>query len=269
MHDTGSPRKQARAEQAEDTRSNAGNYLPARSASLMNSMLRRSIRGSRSICPATTTMASNARGSRNGEVTSSDTPQLDAIGPRSLASSSQLQRTNPSVAASLACLSVSRMEATDVNEKYGLRTIPTLSEAGLMLTQATTDLIAGTLDLLFLAPPTAMSQLQGGKLKAIGASTPQRLKIAPDVPTLSELGLTGFNVKSNLGVFAPASMPDAVAERISADLVRIASTPDVEASILKTGLVPGALGLQDYVKLVEQEHAMWQRVVRESGIKPD
>ncbi|SOY77694.1 putative secreted protein [Cupriavidus taiwanensis] len=135
--------------------------------------------------------------------------------------------------------------------------------------QAMTDLIAGTLDILFLSPPTAMAQIKAGKLRAIGAASKTRLEIAQDIPTLSESGLPGFEVQAILGVVAPASMPDATAERISADIVRVASMPEVRQSIIQTGLVPAPLPLKEFVGVVRKENELWSKVVKASGAQAD
>lgn len=135
--------------------------------------------------------------------------------------------------------------------------------------QATADLLAGTLDMQFLSPPTAMSHIKSGKLRAIGSASKQRLAIAPDVISLSEAGLPEFEVQAILGVVAPASMPDAIAERISADINQVAGRPDVQQAVLQTGLVVRPLPLKDFVNVVRQENELWSRVVRASGAKAD
>ena len=135
--------------------------------------------------------------------------------------------------------------------------------------QATTDLIAGRLDMLFLSPPTAMSQINAGTMRAIGTASSQRLAIAPEIATLSEEGLPGFDVQAILGVLAPATMPDDIAERISTDVIRIADRTDVQQAIIKTGLVPHAVPLQEFVKVVQIENELWSRVVKASGATAD
>lgn len=135
--------------------------------------------------------------------------------------------------------------------------------------QATADLIGGTLDMLFLSPPTAMSHIKAGKMKAIGAASRQRLAIANEIPTLSEGGLPDFEVQAILGLLAPASMPDAIAERISADVVRIASNPEVQQAIVQTGLVPQPIAIRDFVVVVRRENEFWSRAVKASGAKAD
>ena len=121
----------------------------------------------------------------------------------------------------------------------------------------------------FLSPPTAMSHIKSGKLRAIGSASKQRLAIAPDVISLSEAGLPEFEVQAILGVVAPASMPDAIAERISADINQVAGRPDVQQAVLQTGLVVRPLPLKDFVNVVRQENELWSRVVKASGAKAD
>lgn len=135
--------------------------------------------------------------------------------------------------------------------------------------QATTDLIAGTLDMLFLSPPTAMAHIKAGKMKAIASASKQRLAVAPEVPTFDESGLPGFEVQAFLGVAAPASMPDALADRISRDFLAIAANPDVQQSILQTGLVPHALPWMDFANVIRKESDFWPKVVKASGAKAD
>jgi tripartite-type tricarboxylate transporter receptor subunit TctC len=131
------------------------------------------------------------------------------------------------------------------------------------------DLLAGFVDGGFLPPVVALPLMRGGKLKAIGLSTPRRLAIMPDVPTLAEAGLPGFNVDGWLALVAPAKVPKEILQRLNSEIVRASREPEMEKFVIDNGGAVVASSIPDAEKAFAKEFAESERIVKQFGIKPD
>ena len=134
---------------------------------------------------------------------------------------------------------------------------------------ALTDVMGGQVNMTFDNITTAWVLAKGGKLRAIAVTTAQRSPIAPDVPTLAESGLPGYEIGSWQGVFAPAGTPPDVVKRLNAEIVKIINTPDVQKKLLDLGAEPVANSSEDFTAFVKTEVVKWGDVVRKSGAKVD
>jgi tripartite-type tricarboxylate transporter receptor subunit TctC len=102
-------------------------------------------------------------------------------------------------------------------------------------TPALTDLIAGTVPVMFVNLPPAMGHIRAGKVRAVAVTTAQRWSALPDVPTVAEAGVPGFETVAWFGLLAPAATPRPIVERLAAEIQRIVQMPDVRARIEAAG----------------------------------
>lgn len=134
---------------------------------------------------------------------------------------------------------------------------------------AATDLMGGHLAYMFEMGYAALPAVQGAKVKALGVSSKQRLKVLPNVPTLDEAGIKGFESYNWLGMIAPASTPAAVIERLNKAVNEALKEPDVRAMIENTGgMVVGGSALE-YGKFISGERVKWGQVIKKANITLD
>ncbi|CAG2152366.1 hypothetical protein LMG31506_04598 [Cupriavidus yeoncheonensis] len=131
------------------------------------------------------------------------------------------------------------------------------------------DLLGGHITMMFDNLPSALPVVKEGKLRALGITSAKRSPSAPDIPTLAEQGLPGFEADSWFAIFAPANTPKDVVAKLNAELNRIYSLPDVQAKLRTLGLEP-VLGTSERLANYQRaEIAKWAKVVRESGAKAE
>ena len=128
------------------------------------------------------------------------------------------------------------------------------------------DLIAGQIQLIFSSPPTAVPQVKAGKIRALAVTTARRSAILPELPTIAESGLPGYDADNWYGIAVPARTPRAIIDRLNAEFGRILSAPDVKEVLLKQGLevapgTPDAFGA--YMK---SEYVKWAKVIADAGL---
>jgi tripartite-type tricarboxylate transporter receptor subunit TctC len=134
---------------------------------------------------------------------------------------------------------------------------------------AVPDLVSGDVHFVFNAYPALAPMAQAGKLKLLGFSSPQRLRKYPDIPTLSETGLPGFDVGGWYMTLAPAATPMAVVARLNAEFNRALREPAVGEAIEKMGFEPAPMGLAEAAQFVASEAQKWSRSVRLSGARAE
>jgi tripartite-type tricarboxylate transporter receptor subunit TctC len=123
--------------------------------------------------------------------------------------------------------------------------------------------------LMFSSLPAAVGIIKGGRIRAIAVSTLKRADALPDVPTVAESGIGGYDVEYWYGVFAPTATPKDIAAQLHDTIAQALRAPDVIASLARQGATPGALSQPRFADLVKSEAAKWGKVVRESGAKVD
>lgn len=133
---------------------------------------------------------------------------------------------------------------------------------------ALVGLIAGETKLMMDSVVSGMPYVRSGQLRAIAISSAKRSPIAPDIPTLSESGLPGYDAITWYGILAPAKTPSAVVNVLAADIARILEQPDVAKRFIDMGSEP-AIGTtpQSYTRFLDEETARWLEVLRETGAK--
>ena len=134
---------------------------------------------------------------------------------------------------------------------------------------ALTDVMGGQVSMTFDNITTAWTLAKGGKLRALAVTTAKRSPVAPDVPTLAESGLPGYEIGSWQGVFGPAGMPPEIVKRLNMEIVKIINMPDVQKKLVELGAEPVANSSEEFTAFVKTEVVKWGDVVKKSGAKVD
>ena len=134
---------------------------------------------------------------------------------------------------------------------------------------ARTDVLGGQVDLMFDAIPTMTEHIKGGKVKALATTGGSRSAILPEVPTLAEAGVPGYEATIWLGVMAPKGTPAAVVSRLNAEISRITSNPDVRRAWAAQGTSALTMGVDEFTRYLNDDIAKWSRIVRSAGLKPE
>jgi tripartite-type tricarboxylate transporter receptor subunit TctC len=134
---------------------------------------------------------------------------------------------------------------------------------------AMTALMANEVDMMFDNLPSALGQIQAGKLKALAVTTPQRSSVLPQVPTMAEAGLAGYQVSAWFGLAAPAGLPATVQTRLEQALERIAKQADFMAALQKQGADPAWLDGKGLAGFMQADTAQWKAVADFARIQLD
>jgi tripartite-type tricarboxylate transporter receptor subunit TctC len=134
---------------------------------------------------------------------------------------------------------------------------------------ATQALLAGDTQFMFDNLANAMAQVKAGKLKALAVTTAERSKLVPELPTMAEAGLPGFDISTWYGFFAPAGTPPAIVARWNADVTKILNAPDVRAKIMADGAEPAPDTPEQFRQMIDRELAKYAKIVKASGAKVD
>jgi len=131
---------------------------------------------------------------------------------------------------------------------------------------AVADLISGRVSMMLETIPNALPLVRSGQMRAIGVTTKERSALAPDIPSLAEAGLPDYDVSAWTGLFAPASTPPAVIERLNAETGKIAGEPDYVAQIHAMGTDVASSSPEAFGKFVNDDVDRWSAVIRKAGI---
>jgi tripartite-type tricarboxylate transporter receptor subunit TctC len=134
---------------------------------------------------------------------------------------------------------------------------------------AITDLLAGQTTLIFATLPTVLPQAKAGKLRALATIGATRSAAAPELPTVSEAALPGFEVGNWIGLFAPAGTPPEIVRRLNAEVLKFMQSPEIQARMLTEGARFVATTPEQYSEFVKAEIAKWAPVVKASGARAD
>lgn len=129
------------------------------------------------------------------------------------------------------------------------------------------DLIAGHIKSGFDNLPSASAHIRNGTIKALALTTPQRFPSFPEVPTMAEAGVPGYEVASWFGLFAPAQTPRAVIDKIQQNIAAILAEPEMKARLEELGAIPGGMSPEAFGEIVRREVAKWPDVVAKTGVK--
>lgn len=134
---------------------------------------------------------------------------------------------------------------------------------------AMTDLMGGQVQLMFDTPVVAMPHITGGKVRALAVSTASRLPSLPDVPTVAEAGVQGFEVTSWHGVFAPAGTPAPIVQRLHDEILKILQTRDMQERLNALGMTSAPMSVAQFTAFQQAEVRKWRDVVQAAGIKAE
>jgi tripartite-type tricarboxylate transporter receptor subunit TctC len=131
---------------------------------------------------------------------------------------------------------------------------------------ALVDLLAGRVQLQFGSIAPALPHVKTGRLRALGVTGARRVSVAPEIPTVAESGLPGYDVSLYIGVFSQAATPAAIVTAINGALTEALSRPAVREALIAQGLEPQASTPAQFGKLMERERRVWGEVIRRAGI---
>jgi tripartite-type tricarboxylate transporter receptor subunit TctC len=134
---------------------------------------------------------------------------------------------------------------------------------------ARTDVIGGQVEMMFDAVTTMVEQVRAGKVKAIATTGKTRSEVLPDVPTLSESGVPGYEATIWLGMMAPKGTPKAVVDKLNEAISKISSQADVKQTWAKQGAVPMVMSPETFEKYARDDIAKWAKVIKTAGIKAE
>ena len=134
---------------------------------------------------------------------------------------------------------------------------------------AVQDAIAGHVQLVFATALEASGHVKAGKLRALAVTGARRVPALPEVPTLAESGLPGFNSISWIGLLAPAGTPKEIVDRIAADLREVLAAEDVRQRLTELGAVPAPGTPAQFAQLIETDRQRYAKIIRERGITVD
>ena len=134
---------------------------------------------------------------------------------------------------------------------------------------ARTDILGGQVQMMFDAVTTMSEHVKAGQVRALGTSGKERSSVLPDVPTVSEAGVPGYEATIWLGVIAPKGTPPAIVTRLNAEITKIVSRPEVRGEWGKQGATALTMAPHAFGKYIAEDIVKWERIVKISGAKPD
>ncbi len=134
---------------------------------------------------------------------------------------------------------------------------------------ARTDVLGGQVEMMFDAVTTMSEQAKAGKVRALATTGKTRSTVLPDVPTMNEAGVPGYEATIWLGVMAPKGTPPAAVAKLNAEIAKIVGRPDVKAEWAKQGAVAMAMPPDEFTRYLNDDIAKWERIVKISGARPD
>ena len=135
--------------------------------------------------------------------------------------------------------------------------------------QALNDVVGGQVDLIFSALPPALPLAKAGKVRVLGIAMPERLRSMPDMPTVAEQGLPGYEMSTWYGIFAPAGSPPEAIEKLGAEIRRAVADPKVREQIVAQGIEPVSSTPAEFRAFVNSELEKWAKVVKAAAIRSD
>lgn len=132
---------------------------------------------------------------------------------------------------------------------------------------ALTDLVGGQLHLSFHVPISALPHVRSGRLKALATTGETRIQSASDIPTFAEVGMPTFNVQGWTGMYAPAATPRAIVDKVSADMAKVLTSPDIVEKLIGMGQEPFVSTPEQFTALLKADLAMYARIIKDANIK--
>src|SRR5512140_1290545 len=134
---------------------------------------------------------------------------------------------------------------------------------------ARTDILGGQVQMMFDAITTMAPNVEAGKVRALGTSGKERSSVLPNVPTISEAGVPGYEATIWLGIMAPKGTPQAIVDRLNTEIRKVVNAPDIRTEWAKQGAVGMSMTPEEFDKYLHQDIEKWAKVVKLSGAKQD
>lgn len=131
------------------------------------------------------------------------------------------------------------------------------------------DLLAGRISISIDAPAAYLDAIRGGRVRALGVTSPRRMAVLPEVPTFAEAGIGGFEVSNWLGILAPRTTPPAVIDHLQREITRAMTDAEMRRQLAEVGIEPLTGTPVQFTAFMKAELAKWERVVRISGARVD
>ena len=131
------------------------------------------------------------------------------------------------------------------------------------------DILGGRVEMMFCNLPICLSLIQAGKLKALGVTSAKRSELLPDVPTIAESGLAGYEVSGWFGLYAPKATPPAIVEKLNLETVKILNDPQIKAQLLAQGAVTIGDTSAHFNQYAQEERVRWAKIIQEANIVID
>ncbi|MFN7087442.1 MAG: Bug family tripartite tricarboxylate transporter substrate binding protein [Burkholderiales bacterium] len=128
------------------------------------------------------------------------------------------------------------------------------------------DLVAGNINLIFATAASSMPHIKSGRIRALAVTTAKRSGLVPDLPTIAEAGLKGFEANNWYGIVAPAGTPRAIINRLNKEIVAVLNLPDVKDFLFKQGLDTAPSTPEDFGAYIRSEKAKWEQVIKAAGL---
>jgi tripartite-type tricarboxylate transporter receptor subunit TctC len=136
-------------------------------------------------------------------------------------------------------------------------------------TPAVADLMGGQISMIFDNMPSVIQQVKSGRLKALAVTSAKRNPQLPEIPTIQEMGVAGYEVWSWFGLLAPAATPKPIVDKLNTSIVDIMKQPDVQAKIIELGAVPVPETSAEFGAFIAAETLKWAKVIKEANIGMD
>jgi len=131
-----------------------------------------------------------------------------------------------------------------------------------------TDILSGQIQILFDSVPTMAPMIRAGKVRALGTSGLTRSPILPDVPTIAEAGVPGFQATLWVGFMAPAGTPQPIVEKLNSEITKVVTRPDIKVAWEKTGATPVSMTQSNFKKFMDAQISKWADVIKANRITP-
>jgi tripartite-type tricarboxylate transporter receptor subunit TctC len=134
---------------------------------------------------------------------------------------------------------------------------------------AVTDLVGGQVNMMFDNMPSSLPHVKAGRLKALAVTSAKRSPAMPNLPTIAESGVPGYEATAWFGLLAPAGTPPAVVKKLNTELVKVLKSPDVIERLSSQGAEPVSDTPEQFAAYIKSEMAKWAKVVKSSGAQID
>lgn len=135
--------------------------------------------------------------------------------------------------------------------------------------QAITDLVSGQVNLNFESVPSSIQHVKAGKLKALGITSPRRSQLLPDIPTIAESGLPGYEIEQWFGIFGPANMPKELVQKLNKEINAAMKSPEIASQVSKQGgdMIGGSA--EEFAQFLKRDTVEWAKLIQAANIKLD